>query len=217
MSSSSLNKWPMPQTQSFAFWWEAPGQWVEPPNIRRGGWSGVLRCRWQNRAVYLKRQHQHFCREWLHPLGWPTLCREYRNLLTLQKLGIHCPAPVYFAREGAAAVLVVEALDGFVALDQLHLDAGPQREQLALNLGRCLGHMHKHHLQHGCLYAKHIFVRQSADAWQIALIDLEKMRWRPAAKKSAQHDLDQLQRHQSLLDAGDWEKMLQAHHQSFTA
>lgn len=217
MTASTATKWSSNSVHSFAYWWEVAAHWVEPPNVRRGGWSGALRSEWQNRGVYLKRQHQHLCREWLHPFGWPTLCREYRNLLTLQRLGIHCPAPLFFGRQGASAVLVIEALEGYVALDQLVLAAGPQRQQLAQALGRCLGQLHRHHLQHGCLYPKHIFVRLVADSWQIALIDLEKMRWRIRSKSIARHDLSQLQRHQCVLDAQDWDSLLLAHQQTFTA
>lgn len=217
MTVSSVTQWPKGASHSFTYWWEISGQWVEPPNVRRGGWSGVLRSEWQNRGVYVKRQHQHLCREWLHPFGWPTLCREYRNLLALQRLGIHCPTPLFFSRRGASAVLVMEALDDYVALDQLILAAGPQRQKLAQALGRCLGLLHRNHLQHGCLYDKHIFVRSVSDEWQIALIDLEKMRWRASGRSSARHDLNQLQRHQSLLDEGDWNRLLLAHQQTFSA
>ena len=29
------------QASSFDYWWERQGRWVEPPNLRRGGESGV--------------------------------------------------------------------------------------------------------------------------------------------------------------------------------
>lgn len=217
MTTHSTAQWLGLPDHSFTHWWNLNGHWVEPPNYRRGGWSGALRAHWHGRGVYLKRQHQHLCREWLHPFGWPTLCREFRNLKTLQHLGIGCPAPLFFGRRGSSAVLVIEALDGFIALDQLAVPAGPLRQKLAEALGSCLGKLHRQHLQHGCLYPKHIFVRPVADDWQIALIDLEKMRWRVSAKGSARHDLSQFQRHQSLLDADDWQTLVLAHQQVFSA
>ena len=202
-------------TDAFTFWWQLPCEWVEPPNQRRGGWSGVLRSQWHNRTLYIKRQTHHLCHDWRHPQGWPTLCREYVNLLQLQRLGIGCPVPLFSGRSGDAAVLVLEALEGFTALDQLILADSAQRESLARSLGKTLGWMHRHHLQHSCLYAKHVFVRQQHGDWQVALIDLEKMHWRASSKGCARHDLNQLQRHQTLFDGQDWQGLLTAHEQAF--
>ena len=200
----------------FSFWWQLPGEWVEPPNQRRGGWSGVLRSKWHNRNLYIKRQTHHLCRDWRHPQGWPTLCREHRNLLQLQRLGIGCPAQLFNARSGDSAVLVLEALEGFTALDQLTLPCSEARRCLAHALGHTLGRLHRHHLQHGCLYDKHVFVREQAGTWHIALIDLEKMRWRSRRQACAQHDLSQLQRHQHLFDHHDWQRLLDAHAQALS-
>ncbi|MDT8427937.1 MAG: lipopolysaccharide kinase InaA family protein [Pseudomonadales bacterium] len=203
-------------TDLFRFWWQLPGEWVEPPNIRRGGWSGVKLSHWQNHTLYIKRQSRHLCRDWRHPLGWPTLCREHSNLQQLRTLGIGCPTPLFSGRLGNSAILVLEALEGFTALDQLSLATSASRESLARSLGESLGRLHRHCLQHSSLYAKHVFVRPQADQWQIALIDLEKMRRCISAKFCARHDLSQLRRHQNLFDSRDWDVLLEAHEQNFS-
>ncbi|MEH6670215.1 lipopolysaccharide kinase InaA family protein [Halopseudomonas sp.] len=198
-------------TTGFEHWWQLPARWVEQPNQRRGGWSGVLKGRWRNRDVYIKRQQSHLYRSWRHPLGRPTVCRELENLQRLHSLGIGCPEVLFCGTKGSSAVLVLQALDQYMPMDQLSLPDSRHRQQLAQALGICLGRLHQHRLQHGCLYPKHIFVRADSDQWEIALLDLEKMRPRLSANASARHDLDQLQRHQSLLDRKDWDLLLQAH------
>lgn len=205
------------QPEPFSFWWNHPGQWVEPANHRRGGWSGVLVARWQGQTVYIKRQQQHLCRDLHHPLGWPTACREYANLLRLQQLGIQAPRPICMARDGQRAVLVLAALSGYQALDQLDAPDATERAALASALGFTLGRLHRAALQHGCLYPKHIFLRRSTDGWQVALLDLEKMRQRWSPERAARHDLEQLQRHQQLFNAADWLRLCQAHERSINA
>jgi hypothetical protein len=74
-----------------------------------------------------------------------------------------------------------------------------------------LGLMHRHNLQHSCLYDKHIMVRWQHGQPTVALIDLEKLRrtWLPG--KAARHDLEQLQRHQKIWSDADWALLEQAH------
>ncbi|HEY6611679.1 MAG TPA: lipopolysaccharide kinase InaA family protein, partial [Pseudomonas sp.] len=69
----------MPQEQAFDRWLAEPGEWVEAPNERRGGMSGVQRVRsGDGRLLYRKQQVDHGYRDWRHPLGEPTVLREER-------------------------------------------------------------------------------------------------------------------------------------------
>lgn len=206
---------PASAAEQFGYWWNVPGDWVEAPNERRSGWSGVLRVRHRGRIVFVKRQRNHLCRSLFHPLGRPTVSREYANLHRLNALGITVPVPLYHGLfrgpAGVEAVLVTDELRGFAPLAaQRELSVG-RRAVLASSIGRVLGRLHRSRLQHGCLYDKHVMVRWQAQRPEIALIDLEKMRRRATRIAAARHDLDQLWRHQTLWSELEWRLLEQSH------
>ncbi|MCP5267993.1 MAG: InaA protein [Zoogloeaceae bacterium] len=199
----------------FTGWWNAPGAWVEEPNQRRNGWSGMMRLRIGDTLYYIKKQCNHLCRTLDHPFGWPTASRERLNIGRLQKLGLRVPTPVFHGErktaEGYEAVLVTEELAGFLALDtQTGLDASA-RQLMASETGRVLGIMHRAGWQHSCLYDKHIMVRWQDGQPEIALIDLEKLRRPLLPGKAARHDLEQLKRHQQVWSEAEWRQLLAAH------
>ncbi len=199
----------------FEGWWDAPGSWVEEPNQRRNGWSGMMRYTIGSQMYYIKKQCNHLCRSLGHPMGWPTASREYENILRLQALGLHAPEPVFHANRrtssGFEAVLVTKELAGFAALDsQTDLEESA-REVLAREIGRVLGIMHRARLQHSCLYDKHIMVRWADARPEIALIDLEKLRRPLIFWRAAKHDLDQLKRHQFIWSENQWKLLLESH------
>lgn len=146
--------------------WNLEVPWFEPPNRRRGGWSGVARCELedaagQRRGVFLKRQENHKTFSWRHPFkGIPTFLREFRLIRRYRAGGVPTLDPVYFA---------------------------------VADLTR---RMHACRIQHNCYYPKHVFVRVGPDgAVEARVIDLEKSRWRPLAVFCALRDLDTLNRH----------------------
>ena len=196
----------------FDAWWNAPGSWVEEPNQRRNGWSGMMRTPIDGITYYVKKQNNHLYRSLRHPFGWPTTAREYQNILRLQKLGLTVPKPVFHqmrrTAQGFEGLLVTEELTGFVSLDQQRTLCLEQREILAGAVGKTIGAMHRAGFQHSCLYDKHIMVRWTDEKPEIALIDLEKLHtaWRAAA-----HDLDQLKRHQRLWNDNAWALLLASH------
>lgn len=205
--------------RDFDYWWYVPGDWVEPPNERRNGWSGMLRVKGESGTLYVKRQRNHLCRTLAHPFGWPTASREWHYLNRLRELGLRAPVPVFHgARRGAKgleAVVVTEELSGYTDLSQ-QTELSPERyAALASRIGACLGVLHRARLQHSCLYDKHVMVRWDGDSPDVALIDLEKMRPRLRARAAAKHDLEQLQRRQSVLDADAWAVLLEAHARAF--
>jgi tRNA A-37 threonylcarbamoyl transferase component Bud32 len=201
--------------RDFEGWWQAAGDWVEAPNQRRGGWSGMIRHRCGERIYYVKRQCNFLCRSPRHPLGWPTVAREYENIRRLAALGLNVPKPVFFgsrkSAEGFEGVLVTEELAGFADLhSQTGLEPAAVRS-LAVEVGRMLGVMHRASLQHGCLYDNHIMVRWQGDQPVVALIDLEKLRKTLFSRRAVARDLRQFKRRQRVFDETAWAGMIAAH------
>lgn len=199
----------------FDGWWNAPGDWFEEPNVRRAGWSGMVTCRYGDTLYFIKKQSNHLCRSLLHPFGIPTTSREFANIKRLQQLGITVPEPVFHGSrktgEGHLGLLVTRELAGFRAIADVGEPDAAEKRQLATAVGHTIGRMHRAHLQHSCLYDKHVMVRWQDGKPEIALIDLEKLRRPYLAWRAARHDLDQLRRHQKLWDADDWAALLAAH------
>jgi hypothetical protein len=200
----------------FAALWDLRAGWFEPPNERRGGWSGVAKIALElpeggSVNAFLKRQENHGCRTWRHPLrGVPTFAREFANILRLGACGVPTLEPLYFGMESRGmagrAILLTRALEGYEALG-----SGPFAPDSAWN--RRPGHrraliaavadlargLHGHGLQHSCLYPKHLMVKaeegESGLHVDVRLIDLEKLRRPIVPAMAARHDLDAMNRH----------------------
>lgn len=206
-------------------WLALEGEWVEEPNVRRGGFSGVQRITSsQGTLLYRKQQLAHIYRSLFHPLGYPTAMRERDALLDCQRLQVPVP-PIRFAacrklKNEWQAVLVTEALEGFNSLEQCYLERDELRWGNALHLrvlheiGRVLGRLNAGSRQHGCLYLKHVFIRISAGLVEVALIDLEKSRRRLTRQQASRHDLRQIAR-RSPWSAEQWQVLLQGYRASF--
>jgi tRNA A-37 threonylcarbamoyl transferase component Bud32 len=215
-------------TTEFDRWWNSSGIWVEPANKRRGGESGVqlLQQRDSTRpSLYCKRQVGHTYRALLHPFGRPTILRELQAYRAFARLGIKTPNVVYCAARQQngnwQALLVTEALQGFVSLEQWY--AGKNSAALAKailrELAATLARLHLAGWQHGCCYPKHIFVKSKehedgAVMIEIALLDLEKSRRRLRVKNAARRDLGQLGRHRGNMPESDLLFIHQAYQQA---
>ena len=204
--------------EDFSYWWNIPGDWVEPPNERRDGWSGMLRVKRDECLLYVKRQRNHMCRTLRHPFGWPTASREWHYLQRLRGLGILAPVPLFhdvrLTPKGQEAVLVTEELAGFAALDTFAgLDA-ERKAILAEAIGTRLGMLHRSRLQHSSLYDKHVMIRWDEGRPEVALIDLEKMRPRLTRRAAASHDLEQFRRRQKVFGDSEWRILELAHARS---
>jgi len=202
--------------RDFDAWWRLELPTVEPGNAGRGGWSTVGRhtlCAPDGSAVgmYVKRQQDHVYRSWRHPWrGRPTGAREMRVLRQCRALGIHTAEPVLYAQRLAGGhvqgVLVTRELAGYRALDELVLEwrraGAPPRDQrlrLLQVVATQVRALHDAHLEHNCLYPKHVMVSRAwlagdAGAAAVALIDLEKCKWRWRRLTCALRDLDSLNR-----------------------
>ena len=179
--------------------WRLDIGWFEPPNRRRGGWSGVSRCRVRladggNAWLFLKRQENHVHRTLLHPWrGMATFVREMRSIQRYRKSDIPALEPVLFLRRQMKgrqqAVLITEELRGFQSLREIQSvwDATgwpPRGKRLAVAfaVADLLARMHERGLQHNCFYPKHVFLRQGAGGWEARVIDLEKTK-RPLLRR----------------------------------
>ena len=199
----------------FEGWWNVPEMWVEEPNKRRNGWSGMIRLTIGLQTYYIKKQCNHLYRSLRHPFGWPTVSREYDNIRRLMNLGLNVPQPVFHgtrrSEQGFEAILVTEELAGYASLDRQEKLTADEIGALARATGRSLGKMHRAHLQHGCLYDKHIMARWQSAEPDIALIDLEKLKKPFFSWRAARHDLEQLKRHQSIWTPKEWLILEEAH------
>ncbi|MBK6908691.1 MAG: hypothetical protein IPH08_16975 [Rhodocyclaceae bacterium] len=197
---------------SFDALWALDAGWFEPPNKRRGGWSGVSRYELSladgsTEGVFIKRQENHQTRSWRHPLrGIPTFERELRLIRLYQEAGIPTLEPLFYgARQvdgNARAILVTRELAGFRPMgdlvpEWLEHGAPPRRERYAYlaAVAAVLARIHAAGIVHNCFFPKHVFVRHASDGQvEVRIIDLEKSRRRPQALCRAR-DLFALIRH----------------------
>lgn len=204
---------------SFGAIWELDAPWFEEPNERRDGVSGVVTYKLnvdsgEKLPVFIKRQSNHNTRTWTHPVkGIPTFRREFQNIVRLKSLGVNTLDALYFgeamADEGHLAILISRALVEYIPLDSWFCQDDPpdsERVKRLLNsLVKAIKPMHRRRIRHGCLYGKHIFVKEIPGApgssFDIKLLDLEKAHRTRSAGYAAQKDLSQLIRHTEGLTA----------------
>jgi hypothetical protein len=213
------------EAEAFSHWLEVHGDWVEEPNVRRGGVSGVKRIYSdKGQMLYRKQQNGHTFRSLRHPFGYPTVMREREALLACSALGVAVPALIFAACRKAQgqwqALLVTEALDGYKSLE----DCYAERHDLAwgevLHLeivqefGRVLGRLNRGRWQHGCLRLKHVFVRVCGNKPEVALLDLEKSRRRFLASQAARHDLRQVQ-NRLLMSEPQWRSFIEGYRSTY--
>ncbi|MNZ33120.1 hypothetical protein D3C78_504590 [compost metagenome] len=206
-------------------WLQVPGNWVEEPNRRRGGESGVQRVLTEDgRLLYRKQQVGHVCRDWLHPFGYPTAIRERDALKAIRALGVNVPTVVYAGCRKVAgewqALLVTESLDGYSSLEECYARGDQDRwgealhQRILQQLGAAVARLNAGHWQHGCLYPKHMFVRVEGEKIDVALIDLEKARRRLSVHRAARHDLQQARRRSSWTEA-QWRAFVYGYETAF--
>ncbi|MFJ4196649.1 lipopolysaccharide kinase InaA family protein [Pseudomonas sp. NPDC089534] len=214
----------------FNYYWSQRGEWVEEPNVRRGGESGVQRVMGRDgQLLYAKRQTGHIYRSWSHPFGRPTVLRERDALTGAAALGVRVPQIVFCGAQPDPvhkwrALLVTKSLDGFLELEQWEAAGGRERhgeavyERVLKDLADNLARLHRGRWQHSCIYIKHVFVRVTGEGdgakVEVALIDLEKCRQRLTAGRAAAHDMKQLRRHSSFSDS-DWKKLVYFYETAF--
>ncbi len=195
----------------FASLWARKIDWFEPPNHRRGGWSGVgqlfLASNSSSLNIFVKKQQNHGRRTLFHPFkGEPTFRREFKRLVFLAQNQIKAPKVVFYAEEkikkDSCAILATEALVGYEPLDVItkrwhsnEVFSSSQKSNLLKVTAEVIRRFHEAGLVHRALYPKHIFVKNAGTAPEVALIDLEKSRFSLLLYYRAYFDLSALNRH----------------------
>jgi len=188
--------------------------WIEEPNYRRGGWSGVCKATLMlangtKKNVFIKRQENHFYRSWKHYFcNRPTFEREYRNILAFKKHEIPTLDLIYFAHQvvdgNHRCILISSELENYKSIDDEVALANLsflQRKQVFASLASTMRLMHKRYYQHSNPYPKHVFVKTYPNntagnrPTESCLIDLEKTRRRLFARSAAIKDLSIFHRH----------------------
>ena len=182
----------------FDYFWQLPKNWVEPPNYRRGGWSGVITHRLNgeqidNQMLFVKLQSNSVFKTFKRPYsGLPTFYREFLNTQKAKKAGVNVLDFVYYGQRGLDAILVSKSLEGYLELNQALTATEEQsmlREHLIQALADNLVKLHKANISHGSLYQKHVFVKLvDANTIDLRFIDFEKSR-RASRKKCIVRDL----------------------------
>lgn len=193
--------------------WGLQADWFEPPNARRGGWSGVARVELKlpdgtREAVFLKRQENHTRRTLRNPIsGEPTFAGEIENIRLLRQAGVPTLEPLYYGQRKVdgkwRAILVTRELAGFHPMDEVTgtwvADGWEKsvavRRRFITALAEVIRRMHKQRLVHNALHPKHVFVRLvEGRPPEVSLIDLEKMRRTLTQRQAMRRDLDSLNR-----------------------
>lgn len=170
--------------------WKFPGTWVEEPNQRRNGWSGVKRLQTDGQgSYYLKFLHNHCRRTFRHPLPHSTAYFEFRNYIRLKRRGIPVPEVVYFSeqqdRGGNRAILATRGLDDYQMLspwldENADRHSGSTTGSVLDSVSAALFRFHAGGFQHRSLYSKHVFVSRvpltGFGQPPVRLIDFEYLR-----------------------------------------
>ena len=209
--------------KEFNRWWARTGEWVEEPNQRRGGESGVqllIPESPEQPRLYSKRQINHMFSSLHHPFGHPTALREKNAIQALERLGVNVPKLVFYGAvkkdKDWYALLITEELKDFVNLEEWYSQQRTHpvdQSVITAVLQEIANNLYKMHLggwQHGCCYAKHVFIKVNAQgAAEVALIDLEKARRRLSFHRAALNDIKQLGRHREGMPDEHWQLFLQ--------
>ena len=216
---------------SFETIWSLDAPWVEEPNFRRQGWSGVCSLTLTGSAgepvaVYLKRQENHAYRSLLSP--WrlrPTAFREYKRLKEMHAAAVAAPEVLYYGErqtgKALQAILITREVPQSIAFgDYMQLASkrpASEVRQVLQDTATLIGRLHRHRLQHCALYGKHVLISgyrrgkptSALPEQQLApyLIDVEKTRHRPLRLVIALRDLNQFFRHTPWTDT-QWDAFL---------
>lgn len=177
--------------------WEQPQNWIEAPNFRRGGWSGVV-CMTltdadgRTRTAYLKRQQGQW-RRTLSSLGRARLTyyQEFLSLTHFRTLGVPVVDWICYGERGPEALLVTLAPNGYLSLSELAARGdGALLDQALEATVMALGTLHRHRWRHGSCYPAHVLV--NPDTLEVRLLDLERSRRHRTVAAAARSDLRQL-------------------------
>lgn len=204
------------ELDEFQRWWATEGDWVEEPNERRKGMSGVQRIERDGKTLYVKRQVAHLFHSLRYPFGRPTIVREIQVIDELAAAGVIVPKIVYGKalqiNDEWRALLVTEDMKDFVSIgdwyeQNMHLDCSPEvKAEMFKQIAVAFKKMHSVNRQHGCCYVRHIYVKSRGEVLA-GFLDLEKSRRRWVRQKAVLHDFKQLEKYLSPIPPEDWQKV----------
>jgi hypothetical protein len=227
-SSESKSRLESNQLVDFSSLWSLDEDWLEQPNTRGNGFSGVivrvLKAEdGQSRRIFIKKQENHNTRTVSHPVkGIPTFAREYANIVRLSALGVPTIELLYFGRarhQGRQrAILVSYALDDYTPLDMWFQHARSQvsdatAQAVIRAVVAAIKRIHSAGYRHGCLYGKHIFIRPRPSCAiegqiDVRMLDFEKAHRSVFPRKAVLRDLSQFVRHCDHLVEADLDYFL---------
>ncbi len=172
---------------TFNYFWHLPKNWFEPPNYRRGGWSGVITHQLPQTAtsdaqsLFVKLQSKSVFKTIKRPFrGLPTFYREYVNTQRAKAAGVSVLEFVYYGQRDLNAILVSKSLEGYLEFNKALLlcsDDPVIKKKLVNLLADNLIKIHGAYISHGALNQKHILVKFSnTSIIDLCIIDFEKSR-----------------------------------------
>jgi hypothetical protein len=235
MQDYSADDWPALAAanglDSFESIWALDIGWFEPPNERRGGWSGVSRMdvehpEGHSEGIFIKRQQNHNTFSWAHPFrGITTFRREFQNLMMLRACQVPTLEVLYFAERTVGkdrrAILISRELSGYASLDNcMHYwqeHGKPERDVWLATMQRIATvarRMHSHRIQQNCFLPKHVFIGERHGQIDVRLIDLEKAKRRLSSERALIRDLDTFNRRTPGVSTTDRLRFLLAYHET---
>lgn len=203
--------------------WQLPENWVEPPNKRRGGWSGVSTTQLEQSngeplTLYVKRQHDHTFRSLGHPFPKSTAWREYKNNLKLKHLAFPVATCVFYQEKkyqgSPRAVMATLEISNAIDLDKwLAIDTRqPEALDAVLgNIAKDVRRLHDLGFEYRALYGNHILLsdHQTSPVPRHFFIDVETVRRQIPHLAPRVRDICQLFRHTPGLTTQHRERFLE--------
>ena len=151
--------------------------------------------------MFVKLQENHSYRSPTHLLQRrPTFYRDFLNIRRMERIGVPTAEPVFYAErrdnDKLEAVLATAALEDYRELNSIFEDSSlgaPIRQAILHRIAETVWFMHCHRLQHNGLSGKHLMIKLGeGDAFDMRILDLEKMRRSWSWLRTAVCDLEKL-------------------------
>ena len=191
---------------TFDDFWNLSQDFVEPINIRRGGWSGVTRLELQDEGTpqlfYVKRQQNQIRRTPSRPFGDTTYYFEAIAIRDVQQLQLPCvELAAYGSRRSGRdrqAILVTKGLESAPLAELCRTDPKDRDLVGILKLaGEQIFEMHRNRISHGALYPNHLYL--DLKNRQVQLIDFERARKCLSPRHAIKRDLSQFLKRSAVL------------------
>lgn len=180
---------------TFEALWQQEKNFVEPPNYRRKGWSGVTKLELGSQTYFLKRQEGQLRRSFMHPVAKPTYWYEKYAIDKLADKGVQTIKWAVWGQSEDKAIFITEALPGKSLLEICESEDTLTQDQWA-DIGNALHKMYIKRIRHGSLYPGHVYYDEASK--EVCFLDLERSR-SILVQKDIYRDLNQLFRRSSFM------------------